>query len=274
MKLIKPLIYPKCIEDESTIGYLLRLAEFNLYGSYRWLITGNTKPTINLSEIYELLCQNPWTGFTQSHAFNDLNGLTYRYLQTPKIKVCQQCLEEGMHWDIHTHAVLSPICVTHRCWKTDTCPSCNKSYSWHHGDLQHCSCKSPRGSETDLPSQNAIELSAFIEKQNDNAIAGRLDANEFTYKSRCDLFLLFSLCVSQKGRAGDFPRFNSVDEIKGCWERVGELLFGEMGSFNALLKSLHAKDAGAFKNFYRSFQEFDQPSLSEHRAILAYSGPT
>lgn len=268
MKLIKPPIFPKCFEDESPVGYLLRLAELNFYGSYRWLIKEQQKPSISLTELYELLCQNPWTGFTKSHVFNELNGLTYRYLQTPKIKVCTECIRESNYWNVHIHAVLSPVCPKHRCWKTDTCFECQKSYSWHRGDLQHCSCKAKRGNKTDLPIQRAVDLSAFIEDQNREGISGRLDPDEFTYKSRCDLMLMFSLYCDNKAKAGDFPRFTTVAEIKGCWENVGNLLFGDLNDFYSFLQDLHAKDPVAFKNFYRSFLEFDQLCLSEHREVL------
>lgn len=268
MKLIKPPIFPKCFEDESPVGYLLRLAELNLYGSYRWLITDRRKPSISLMELYELLCQNPWTGFTKSHVFNELNGLTYRYLQTPKIKVCTECVRESNYWNVHIHAVLSPVCPKHRCWKTDTCPECEKSYSWHQGNLQYCSCKAKRGNDTDLPGQCAVALSAFIEDQNCEGISGRLDPDEFTYKSRCDLMLMFSLYCDNKAKAGDFLRFTSVEELKECWEKVSNLLFGDLNDFSSFLQDLHAKDPVSFKNFYRSFQEFDQLSLSEHREVL------
>ncbi|MCR6653142.1 MAG: TniQ family protein [Cellvibrionaceae bacterium] len=268
MKLIKPPIFPKCFEDESPVGYLLRLAELNLYGSYRWLITDQRKPAISLTELYELLCQNPWTGFSKSHVFNQLNGLTYRYLQTPKIKACMECVRESNYWDIHIHAVLSPVCPKHRCWRTDICPTCQKSYSWHRGDLKRCSCKAERGADTDLPSQFAVELSAFIEDQNREGISGRLDPNEFTYKSRCDLLLMFSLYCENKGKAGDFPRFTTVEEIKECWEKVGNLLFGDLKDFYSFLRDLHIRDSVGFKSFYRSLQEFDQICLSEHREVL------
>ena len=268
MKLIKPLIFPKCYADESPVGYLIRLSELNLYGSYRWLITEQKRPSISLVELYELLCQNPWTGFTESHPFKELKGLTYRYVQTPKMKACAQCVQEGNHWRYHTHAVLSPICVKHRSWKTDTCPTCKKSYSWHRGDLRHCSCKAPRGTEFDKPSECAVELSAFLDAENRSDIAARLDPEEFTYKSRCDLFLMFSLYLENKSNAGDFPRFNSIGEIKGCWEKVANLLLGNTNDFYVFLQDLHTRDGVAFKNFYRSFQEFEQPCLSEHREIL------
>lgn len=268
MKLIKPLIFPKCFEDESPAGYLIRLAQLNHYGSYRWLVTERRGPSISLVELYELLCQSPWTGFHKLHSFNDLNGLSYRYLQTPKIKVCTACLDESRYLSYKAHAVLSPICVKHECWKTDTCPGCKRSYSWHLGTLQVCSCKTQRIGIAEKPTKQAIELAAFIDAERQENVATKLESEEFSYKSRCDLFLLFALHLGGANRAGDFPRFNAVQDIKECWEKIADLLFGEPRKFYDFLRSLHGKNPDLFKHFYRGFQDFDQLSLAEHRDVL------
>jgi hypothetical protein len=269
MKLVKPLIYPKCHPDESPPSYLIRLAKLNHYGSYGWLIRDARISSIGLTQLYELLDQNPWTGFTRSHPFNDLDGLSYRYSQTTRIKVCPECIQEKGYWDYKTHAVLSPLCVLHQRWKVDFCTDCNKGYSWHLGTIQKCSCGAKRSSLPDeAPSKLSIDLASFIDDEKGDDIALKLDAAEFSYKTRCDLFFLFARHLNTNGKAGDFPRLTTVAETKGYWNKMAELLLGESDRLLEFIRSLNSHKPEVFKSFYRELQEFDQPSLSDHKEVV------
>jgi hypothetical protein len=223
MRLMKPAIHPKCIEDESPVGYLHRLAKLNHFGVFDWLIKDANR-NIKLPELYELLNKNEWTGFNIHHPFSELSGLSYIYAQSSKIALCPLCLNDSGYWNYKAHVVLNPICIKHRCWKKDSCSKCKKRFSWREGSLNSCTCSAIRFDLPETPPQNVIELASFLEGELREQ-STRLVSSEFKYKSRCDLFMLFARNINLSGR---LPRFNSIAVAKEYWAKVADLLLGDL----------------------------------------------
>ena len=256
MRLVKPVIYPRCFEDESPVGYLHRLAELNQYGVFDWLIKDAGR-NIKLPELFELLCQNEWTGFSVNHPFNEYHGLSYLYSQYSKIYICPLCLIDSGYWSCKAHIIFNPICVKHRCWKIDSCPKCNKNFSWRDGSLNSCSCGEKRFCIPERPSQHVLELAAFLDG---NVIeeSSKLSSNKFPYKSRCDLFMLFARNLNFRGR---IPRINSIAVAKNIWIQVADLLIGDQAHFSQFIKKLYERKPEDFQYFYRKLHAFNHSTL-------------
>lgn len=263
MNLIKPLVHPACYADESPLGYLHRLAKLNHYKTFDWLIEDAPRE-VSSAEVCDLLSQHEWTGFSAIHPFNDLSELSYLYFMPANLFLCHLCLKENNCWDFRAHAVLSQVCIKHQCWKSDSCPNCRKRFSWRQGQLDHCECGSKRLKCTTFSSPQVTELASFLEGGSVKE-PSKLVAAQFTYKSRCDLFMLFARNLNSNGR---LPRLTTLANTQEYWIQIANILLGEKDVFREFLWRLHDRKPEDFTDFYRKLQSYDQPCLQSHRDTL------
>lgn len=261
MELIKPLIHPACFIDESPLGYLHRLAKLNHYKTFDWLIR-DAQHNVSPLEICDLLAKHEWTGFSYTHPFNDLDSLSYLYFQPTNISLCHMCFKESNYWHCKSHAVLSQVCVKHQCWKSDSCSSCRKRFSWRIGNLDYCECGAKRLKTSIFPPQQVIEFASFMEGEEAGSY---LVAEQFTYKSRCDLFMLFARSLNRGGR---LPRLTAIETTREFWIKIANILLGEKEEFRDFLHQLFIRRPESFREFYRKFQSYSQACLKSHREVL------
>lgn len=151
----------KPIEDESFLGYLIRLAEANCYErpsvltqiaeTHKYI----SQPRIALARDLQLSKLSEMTRIDEEK----LRVLTYPdisdqgtdnlfaghkvgrcSIKVSSVKLCPECLKEKPYmrqiWDLTAYTT----CAVHNTRLIDTCPSCNKHISWARGKITECSC--------------------------------------------------------------------------------------------------------------------------------------
>lgn len=143
-KIIKPIIAPKCYYDESPKGYLLRLAEVNAYNSYKWLITINGSTAYNKmlsqTEAYKLLKDLSWSGFNNAYYVARVCHYPIESISSNNIRYCPLCLKENNYFRIHWQMKTAFICLKHKVWLKDCCPSCEEPVKYNRSLLGRCYC--------------------------------------------------------------------------------------------------------------------------------------
>ncbi len=146
-------------EDESLLGFLLRLAERNRYLSPSWIVEHiqgcylspkaimqgalDLKKLSDLSFIPEEDLQNLvyWPVPEHDGLKNlFLGGTLPRYLLSDASRVCPECLREAPYarniWDF----ALYTACPIHKTHLISICPSCGEHLSWFRKSVHLCSC--------------------------------------------------------------------------------------------------------------------------------------
>ncbi|QYN46400.1 TniQ family protein [Gilliamella sp. ESL0405] len=144
LSIFKPVISPTCYQDESPMGYLIRLAEINGYNTYRRLIVIGGLITYNkiLSHIEacNILKDLSWTGFHEVIKDNKIYHYPIENLSLNSIRYCSLCLKENNYFRLVWQMKTAFICLKHQVWLMDTCPSCKRDIKYSIGLLGKCSC--------------------------------------------------------------------------------------------------------------------------------------
>jgi hypothetical protein len=151
-------------DDESLMGYIIRLTELNGYLSPSWIIK-RAELHYGINRGCSFVYRSPET----LKALSDLTGIgiselvqiTYisdnrdnykdclfydraihrSYIRLGYPKVCPRCLSESLHcrriWELS--AVTT--CLKHRCLLIDECPNCTRRISWVRNRVGVCSCE-------------------------------------------------------------------------------------------------------------------------------------
>ena len=99
------LVRPKVREDESAIGFSMRLAHLNGLSHVNWLLRLTS-------------------------------GTSYR-----RLRICTACCtQDENHWLANWERLSHPWCERHRCWLIDTCESCGVQLSASTAALLRCHC--------------------------------------------------------------------------------------------------------------------------------------
>jgi TniQ protein len=147
-------------DDESYLGFLLRLTDINGYPAISWILKVAKIPS-NLrlgAYIARAEVDFPRVAKLNDSDVSDLGELaylpvTYKYdgpvlgssspphvLRLRRPKVCPQCLRDSNYlrkqWDYS--AVTS--CPTHRTLLLEECPACSKRINWFRKKVSHCRC--------------------------------------------------------------------------------------------------------------------------------------
>lgn len=149
------------IEDESFLGFLIRLAEVNHYErpgilnqiaqSHKYI----SQPRIALTKELHLGQLSKMTGIDEEKirmlTYPDIsdNGMQNLFaghkvgrsaIKVSHAKICPKCLTEKPYmrkiWDLAAYTT----CAIHNVRLINVCPSCNKKISWARGKVTECSC--------------------------------------------------------------------------------------------------------------------------------------
>ena len=147
-------------QDESFLGYLLRVTELNHYRNIKWLFGLAGLPTngnhivasilfsgldlTNLSTLtkctIEVLKEKTHTPLEQGN-YNffghPVNKISIHSLYP---KICPSCIAETGYcrsvWDF----ALTTCCHLHNCFLINRCPACKKRLSWFRKEINKCNC--------------------------------------------------------------------------------------------------------------------------------------
>lgn len=144
LSIFKPVISPTCYQDESPMGYLIRLAEINGYNTYRKLIVIGGLITYNKIQSHieacNILKDLSWTGFNEAIKVNKIYHYPIENLSLNSIRYCPLCLKENNYFRLVWQMKTAFICLKHKVWLMDTCPSCKRDIKYSIGLLGKCSC--------------------------------------------------------------------------------------------------------------------------------------
>lgn len=163
-RLTSLLIKSKPNVDESFMGYITRLTEWNGYDSPSWImqlagfdysllshlcsfeprsskaLNSLTHLTgTNLSELAQLTYQpaNNWPG--DYYLF--FGSPVHRYYIRPShFKICPECLREAAYCRRAWELTLITVCPIHKCILIDVCPKCERRITWARKSVTKCRC--------------------------------------------------------------------------------------------------------------------------------------
>ena len=267
MKLVKPVIYPSCGKEESPAGYLMRLVGINGYEKYAWLFQQDVNESYKLpsmEKLYEMLCDQPWTEVKDRHQYSELAEFSYRYVRSPAVRVCPECIKKYGRWHLSWHTTFKAICTEHKRWLMEQCPACQQRYSWRSGTIEHCQCghRREQADNNSIP-DDQFALARFLDGCDSPLGTYNLDPTEFGFKERCDLIILFSKFSNKHTRRapGQFSRYKTIAELQTVYQRVGPILFGRQQFLENLLDEMIAQNDERFNRFYNKVFSYPQASL-------------
>jgi hypothetical protein len=173
---------PRPEDDESFLGYLLRLCEKNYRRSPIQIIRltqvrlrGNMRSTFrfvfradmlesfasltrrSVAELKKL--QHPsLREKMQSYG----RGVARSQIRLKYPKVCARCLQESAHCRTAWEFAALTVCLAHRCKLLDQCPNCKLRLTWTRSSVTHCPCGFDfRTAETSKLEETDLQL-AFL----------------------------------------------------------------------------------------------------------------
>lgn len=190
---IKRLLFTEePFDDESFVGYIMRLAELNEIPESRWILKlagmnrlydyrykynsdfrVDTAPLSKLTGVSEDKLKNLLYLHEQGRRRHIVGNLVvfgepiqHHYVVREKPKLCPVCLSENNYcrriWEI------SPVtaCPVHKCLLIQNCPKCGRFVSWSRPKINFCQCEFDfRKSEIVSLSPEELRLSEFIHQK-------------------------------------------------------------------------------------------------------------
>lgn len=151
---LSPLLVsrPRPMQEESFLGYCLRLAQANGLRCTTWLPSLITRYGDKQSSVWDNL--NRLTGHPLARlkvlsgpapaALGQLQdwrlGLKITYWSYSHRRWCPSCLAENGFWKAEWLLSLQIACPNHHEQLQERCPACNQFVRWQQGSLFHCSC--------------------------------------------------------------------------------------------------------------------------------------
>lgn len=269
--LIKPLIHPPIIEDESPLGYLIRLAELNEYDSYSWLFNpkANIRGKKSSITLYEYLSNTSWTKCNEDNSnLIKTNQLSKGCSMAGKIRFCPLCLNESGYIREHWQYRVSVVCSKHKVWLHDHCDKCKTDIASNKSKTRECKCGQELGNieVTPAPSE-AVMMQRFLEGaySSDCEDALVLSANNgLSFKERVEILGFFSRWLKdrQMTTSGVSRNLKEMKTARQCMSDVAEALFVGQTGFHNFLKRLNEISnlpsnknykIPVFTKFYRAF---------------------
>jgi len=266
--LVYPPIHPVCSSDESPIGYLVRLAELNRYGSTKWMCADGQLPRISELHRYpDLLAGSGWTGWpTETSSISAAVCLVDQSHRLGRLRYCPACIRETQRWKAAWHLKASVVCAEHGGWLRDTCPACESPLPFKSRNTKLCKCG------TDL-SESALCLAPdAVRRQQEwlerGSVSGSLIAagHNLDLQMRSELILLFARFVGRDGigKTGIDTRVLQMVTAADVMTLVSDALFGGAEGFTRFLDtslSVGASEQGErrlsrfYKAFYRACED-------------------
>ncbi len=265
--LICPPLHPVCGANESPIGYLVRMAELNRYGSISWMCAKGQLPTLSELHLYpDLFAGAGWTGWgRESPSVSTEVCLVERSHRLGALRYCPACIEEASRWKAVWHLKVSVVCAEHGCWLRDSCPVCGGVIRFNARSTSLCRCGSDLSGSVPYLSLGAVrQQQNFIEQ---GAVTGSLigAGHNLDLQTRSELILLFARFAGRNGgsKTGINTRVLQMDTASDVMTQTADALFGGSEGFTQFLYtsfSLGEPERGEsllrrfYKEFYRSFE--------------------
>lgn len=252
--MIQPPVHPKIKSGESLPGYLVRLAELNMYPNSEW-ITGKLvrkDRAFGANQIEELLLEHPWTGYVSAKEASLLKGIPNKFLEFDHTKVCPECVKQNKRWEESWHIRLLTGCPIHRVWLIDCCSSCGEQYSHASSRISACKCGGLYENENLVAiSPSVANLVSFIvgqEFKDDLNIHNR--AQSLSVRSKLELieYLIYLSDLKYSFSTGWSGMLRRMDTAKSFTESLAANFFSGEDSFARALSKI---DIDAKMNVYR-----------------------
>jgi hypothetical protein len=151
---------PEPFEDESLMGYVLRLTDENGYGATSWIFDlAGIKIKANswfvlYSPVFDSAALQRVLGLThaeydalryvnntsrRSVTFSD-QSLPAEFIRFSTPKVCPACLREANYYRRYWDLLLLTSCPAHGLVLIDSCPGCGRRISWARKQVSVCRC--------------------------------------------------------------------------------------------------------------------------------------
>lgn len=156
---------PEPKDDESFLGYVIRLAEQNGYENPSWILSLTNIPKGTLYPGYSFLpiTSEPFQLLTtlSGSTATKLSSLNYQpvgewythiyqffglpvhrsFIRPAHPKVCPACLREASYCRRIWEYALITACPVHQCMLVDECPHCKRHIRWSRKEVSNCPCK-------------------------------------------------------------------------------------------------------------------------------------
>jgi hypothetical protein len=134
---------PRPIEDEATLGYLIRVSEANGYGSIRqlWLALracGIFIDATGMSDREQHSLLGPFPGYWGNES--NSKGLVISDFNHAHIRWCPLCLMDSRHLRGVWLLKLYCVCTQHKIYMHEQCPSCGGYQTLERPNLERCEC--------------------------------------------------------------------------------------------------------------------------------------
>lgn len=133
-------------ENESLVGFILRVAEANLYPSLLWLtaLDNRVKPLIWCDDENIINGLIDLLGLTKSEIKPLYGSIIGRYLKainvSSSVKICPECLKLNGYIDVLWHVAFASACPCHGIKLIDHCHECSATIRWDRGSVKYCHC--------------------------------------------------------------------------------------------------------------------------------------
>lgn len=266
--LIYPPIYPASCPDESPIGYLVRLAELNCYGSTRWMCAVGQLPRLSELHLYhDLLAGVGWTGWgTETSSISAAVCLVDQSHRLGRLRYCPVCIRETQRWKAAWHLKASVVCAEHGGWLRDTCPACNSPILFKARSTKLCKCGADLSESALCLAPEAVRRQQGWLERGSVSRALIATGRNLDLQMRSELILLFARFVGRDGmgKTGIDTRMLHMDTSANVMTQVADALFGGTEGFTKFLNtsfSVSASEQGErrlsrfYKAFYGSFED-------------------
>ena len=149
---------------ESIRGFLLRLAEANLYENSRWLegvpgISDMIRPRLGTC-LHGVV--PPWLKRSLDIPVEEFPMGRY-YTLFSQTRFCPQCLSESPHWRFEWEHVFYTTCHLHGMHMLERCSECGEPTTWRRPNLLTCKCgASFLGMPTEIAKRSEMELCQLL----------------------------------------------------------------------------------------------------------------
>lgn len=288
---IKPIIRPKCFDDESPVGYLIRLAEINGYKTYKYLVTIEGIITYSRIpsdiEVYNLLKDLSWTGFGEADEVGKVCSYYSGDFYANNIRYCPICLKENNYFRITWQMKIAFVCLKHKVWLNEFCPSCEEPIKYNSCLLGRCRCGSVLADQQvkEIP-ENMYLLQHYLFGSELTLITPEKQIIEtyfeLTLAERAEycLFMLYWLpkVMVERKIDGTYTNF-IINQFRQQIVAFAELLVQGISGFWSLIDQLNKLDKHygaesrleklAFTKFYKQFyREFPNKKFLIFRKLI------
>jgi len=276
--LVYPPIHPVCSSDESPIGYLVRLAELNRYGSAKWMCADGQLPRISELHRYpDLLAGSGWTGWpTETSSISTAVCLVDQSHRLGRLRYCPVCIRETQRWKAAWHLKASMVCAEHGGWLRDTCPACDSPMPFKARSTKLCKCGADLSESALCLAPEAVRRQqGWLER---GSVSGSLiaEGHNLDLQMRSELILLFARFDGRDGmgKTGIDTRVLQMNTAASVMTQVAEALFGGAEGFTRFLGtsfSVGASEQGGqrLNRFYKAFyRAFDDGCFDPYKQLL------